>query len=97
MLASLLPGEPEAAAGALQNLANDAEGRVVIAKAGGLEGLIQLLENGSPSGQETAAGALGNLSLNADNRAAIVKQGGIPLLVSSRAIFCCRGLNKSTN
>ena len=48
-------GAQEMAAGALKNLANNADNQVAIAAAGGIAPLVTLLKEGSPSAQESAA------------------------------------------
>lgn len=65
----------------MQNLALDADTRTSITRAGGIGGLVRLLEEGSAVAQESAAGALGNLALSTDNRTVLVREGAVPLLV----------------
>eukprot|EP00434_Breviolum_minutum_P024409 symbB.v1.2.021556.t1/scaffold1847.1/size122519/9 len=69
------------AAGALRNLARNADNKVAIAKAGGIEVLVQIARNGSDQAKESAAGALLSLAMNKDNQVAIAKAGGIEPLV----------------
>ena len=49
------------------------DNEVAIAKAGGIEVLVQLARNGSDEAKEKAAEALENLAENADNQVAIAK------------------------
>jgi vacuolar protein 8 len=80
----------ENAAGALYNLAANADNQVAIAKVeGALAALVALLRDGSAVGKETAAGALQNLALNADNKVAIAEEHGA--LAALVALFCARG------
>ena len=67
----------ETAAGALRNLAVNADNQVAIAKEeGALAALVALLREGSAVGKKYAATALRNLSANADNQVAIAKEEG---------------------
>ena len=50
---------------------------VAIAKAGGIEPLVQLARNGSDEARVRAITALTNLAMNDDNKVAIAKAGGI--------------------
>jgi len=68
-------GQKEAAAGALANLAWNADNQVAIAQAGGIPPLVALARGGSDGQKEAAAGALANLAWNADNKKAIKKAG----------------------
>ena len=69
----------EAAAGALRNLAVNADNKVAIAGAGAIPPLVALLSSGTAAGkEEAAAGALWNLALTPDNRVAIAGAGAIP-------------------
>ena len=66
--------QKEKAAGALQNLAVNADNKVAIAKAGGISPLVALAHDGTDVQKEKAAAALQNLvAVNADNKAAIAK------------------------
>ena len=65
--------QKEKAAGALQNLAVNADNKVAIAKAGGISPLVALAYDGTDVQKEKAAAALQNLAVNADNKAAIAK------------------------
>jgi vacuolar protein 8 len=66
------------AARTLGQLANhNPNNRVLIAEAGAIPPLVELLRDGS----EEAAWALGFLAHNADNKVLIAEAGGIPLLV----------------
>ena len=76
------------AAGALQNLAVNADNQVTIAKAGAIPPLVELLKD--PEVRETAAGALYFLALNADNRVRIKSE------VSSHKDKGLIGLNLSS-
>ena len=65
------------AAGALWDLAANADNQVAIAKEeGALAALVALLREGSAVGKEYAAGALMNLAVSADNQVAIAKEEG---------------------
>lgn len=69
------------AAATLSNLAVDAENRVAIAQAGGIEKLIAQVRNGHGAWRADAAAALNNLALDDTNRSAIAAAGGIESLV----------------
>ena len=71
------------AAGALWSLSADAENRKLIAEAGGIPKLVELLKYGAKnvSAQETATGALHVLAQRAENRDIIADAGGIACLV----------------
>ena len=62
--------EREAAAEALRKLSANADNQVAVARGGGIENLVRLLQLPAvtPGEREAAARALGNLSANADNR-----------------------------
>ena len=60
---------------------NNARSRALIAEAGGIPLLVELLRDGSAKAKKEAAWALGNLACNAANRIAIAEAGGIPPLV----------------
>jgi len=65
------------AAGALWNLALNADNKVAIAKVeGALAALVALLREGSAVGKKHAAAALQSLAVNADNQVAIAKEEG---------------------
>ena len=66
---------------ALSNLAVDAENRVAIAQAGGIERLLTQVREGRGAWRGDAAAALLNLALDDANRSAIAKAGGIEILV----------------
>ena len=70
------------AAGALRNLAKNADNQILIAKAGGIPPLVALGRDGTDSQKVSAADALGNLANNADNQILIAEAGGIPPLVA---------------
>ena len=76
----------EAAAGALFNLALNADCALDLFKLGGIQKLIELLEHGTPLLQGRAAGTLRNIggsrSGNVSLRAAVARAGAIPHLVS---------------
>lgn len=55
--------------------------QVLIAKAGAIPPLVDLVRDGSEPGKEAAAGALGNLAFNDDNKILIRDAGAIPPLV----------------
>ncbi|KAH8082083.1 serine/threonine kinase [Aureococcus anophagefferens] len=75
-------GAKEWAAGALWNLALNADNRVAIAKAGAVDPLVDLLRTGTDGAKERAAGALWSWAgQNADNQVAIVKAGAVDPLV----------------
>ena len=85
-LVAQLQGGPdkdkESAAEALMKLARNADNRVPIAKAGGIEPLVQLARNGSDEAKKFAAEALWNLAVNSPhNKVSIAKAGGIEPLV----------------
>ncbi|KAJ1380989.1 armadillo-type protein, partial [Ochromonadaceae sp. CCMP2298] len=63
------------AAGALWNLAVNADNKVTIAAAGAIPLLIRLLRDGTVKGKTNAASALCNLAYNADNRVTIKREG----------------------
>ena len=71
-----------AAARTLRDLAwdNDAN-EVLIAEAGGIAPLVELLRAGSAEAKAQAAWALGNLAHNDANKVLIAEAGGVPLLV----------------
>ena len=77
LVAELQSGSDDAkehAAGALRNLAANADNKVAIAKVdGALAALVALLRDGSAVGKENAAAALGNLAVDDDNEVAIAK------------------------
>ena len=52
-----------------------------MAKEGGIEMIIQLLNSGNELTQRQAAKALANLGVNADNKRRIAEVGGVPGLV----------------
>lgn len=58
----------EAAATALAELALKDDLRRLIAKAGAIPPLVQLLKDKSETGKEAAAGALGNLAFDDENK-----------------------------
>jgi len=70
--------QKEEAAGALWNLALNADNHVSIAVAGGIPPLVALARDGTDRQKEQAAEALGLLAINADNQVAIAKAGGMP-------------------
>ena len=71
-----------AAARELGDLAfHDAANRVLIAEAGGIAPLVELLRAGSADAKAQAAWALGNLAHNDANKVLIAEAGGVPLLV----------------
>ena len=66
-----------------ENLACNADNKVAIARAGGIESLVALVRDGTEKQMENAAGALGNLAANNfNNRVAIARAGGIEPLVA---------------
>ena len=65
----------EKAAGALRNLAANADNQIAIATKGGIEPLIALVKSGTDAGKEKAAGALRSLAVNADNKKQIERAG----------------------
>ena len=78
LVAQLMSGtdmQKEQAAGALQNLALNADNKVAIAQAGGIAPLVALAKSGTDAQKKYAAAALWNLSANADNKAAIAQAG----------------------
>ena len=70
-----------AAATALCNVAEHRGNQVLIAEAGGIPPLVDLLRDGSAEGKLEAAAALGNLACNDDNQVLIAKAHGVPPLV----------------
>jgi len=75
----------EAAAGALENLADAAAAaadRDEVSRAGAIPPLVALLENGTDKAKENAARALWNLAQNSDNVLSIAKAGAIRPLVA---------------
>ena len=71
-----------AAADALWNLAYNDDNQILIAKAGGIPPLVELVRDGTDVQKEEAAFALHRLAYNDDNQIAIAKAGGIPPLVA---------------
>ena len=69
-------GQKEQAAGALGNLAINAENKVLIAQAGAIAPLVTLVQSGTDGQKEQAAGALGNLAINSENQVLIAQAGG---------------------
>jgi len=65
----------EYVAGALWNLAVNADNQIAIATKGGIEPLIALVKSGTDAGKQNAAGALKNLALNAANKKQIERAG----------------------
>ena len=70
-----------AAAGALRNLAINADNQVAIAAAGAVAPLVALARGGDAAGKEAAAAALWILAHNDDNQVAIAAAGAIAPLV----------------
>jgi len=70
-------GVQEQAAGALMNLAEDAENRRAIAAACAVVPLVPLLSSSSAGVQDRAAGALRNLAEDAENKRAIAAAGAV--------------------
>ena len=85
LLIAMLSDAPQIhrdAAGALWSLAADATNREMIATAGGIELLVELLKSRKTSpAQETVAGALHALAARVENQRAIAACGGIGLLI----------------
>ncbi|CAE7354175.1 PUB13, partial [Symbiodinium necroappetens] len=75
-------GEQGWAANALRDLAISADNQALIAEAGGIPPLVELLSSSNTDVQMMAAAALRHLASNADNKALIAEAGGIPPLVS---------------
>ena len=70
-------GQKEHAAGALANLALNAEHQVLIAQAGAIAPLVTLAQSGTDGQMEHAADALQNLAVNnAENKVLIAQAGG---------------------
>jgi vacuolar protein 8 len=70
-------GFKERAAGALWNLAANAEYQVLIVQAGAIAPLVTLVQSGTDGQKEQAAGALRNLAdNNAENQVSIAQAGG---------------------
>jgi vacuolar protein 8 len=59
--------QKEHAAGALQNLAANAENKVLIAQAGAIAPLVTLVQSGTAGQKKHAASALRILAINAEN------------------------------
>ena len=74
--------QKEQAVGALWHHATDANKRVAIAQAGGIEALVSIVLSGTPAQKEHTAGALMLLALDADHKVAIAEVGGIAPLVA---------------
>ncbi|CAE7843478.1 PUB2, partial [Symbiodinium necroappetens] len=72
----------EWAAAALGNLAVSADNQALIAEAGAIPPLVELLRSSGDYVRGWAAEALGELAKNAGNKALIAEPGGIPPLVS---------------
>jgi hypothetical protein len=70
-------GQKEYAAGALRNLANNAENKVVIAQAGAIAPLVTLVQSGTDGQKEYAAGALFSLAATAKNQVLIAQAGAV--------------------
>ena len=62
------------AAGALRNLAVNADNNVAIASAGGIAPLVALARDGTEAQKEEAAAALAVLAVNDANKAAIARE-----------------------
>jgi vacuolar protein 8 len=76
LLGSSFVGVRRHSAGALANLAANADNQAAIVAAGGIPPLVALLGTSSAEEvQENAAEAIMNLALNADNRAQILAAG----------------------
>ena len=55
--------------------------QILIADAGAIPPLVDLVRNGTDAGKEAGAGALGNLAFNDNNKIIIRDAGAIPPLV----------------
>ena len=75
-------GQKEYAAGALANLAMNAEYQVLIARAGAILPLVTLVQSGTDGQKEQAAGALRRLAMIAENKVLIAQAGAIAPLVT---------------
>ncbi|XP_074565831.1 U-box domain-containing protein 4-like isoform X2 [Curcuma longa] len=76
-------GMVDKAVAVLSNLATTPEGRTAIGQAGGITGLVEVVELGSARGKENAASALLHLCTNSSRYCSIVLQeGAVPPLVT---------------
>ena len=79
LIAKLSSGDEmgkEEAAGALRNLAINADNKVAIAKAGGIEPLVALARDGTAGAKEHAAGALRSLAVNNEKNKNMINSAG---------------------
>jgi hypothetical protein len=76
-------GMVDKAVALLANLSTISEGRMAIAKAGGIPLLVEVVESGSQRGKENAASILMQLCLNSPKFCTLVLQeGAVPPLVA---------------